>query len=244
MAMSEDDKVFDRTDVDATDVLRKRAREVCRRLVWRAEKVFAPPGARLSIDEHEIHDKFTVAFDRPRHNFHDEERPDFDAEDKAIIAALAKFDPLAVWKWLEKRYGGKKGKDLGYTQTAETLVRELNLQAGNQIKTMGGRVILNKRVYGAAVGGKRCIGFSDESPSQTMMALAAVAGWTDNIGAAHDLNRIAQHLRPGADITSRERFVAEDCLEVITYNSRIELRLEPAFAGKLQEFISTYSAGG
>lgn len=236
--LHESNQVFKRTRFDAIKTLRERADEICQVLVRMASRQFAPPGGWLNIDEHELNEKFIADFAQRHRSLRDDYSPD--REEEKQLAALRAFDPKAVWAWLEMRYGGTKGRELGYAQVAATLIKKFKLVAGSPTKTVSGRVVLGHTVYANSYT-KGELHNSEDTAAECLRALATVAHWRDDhLGAASDLRRLADRLRGGEKIQSREKFQVEDCLDIVTYINRFEYRLHPGFARKLQEFISTY----
>lgn len=89
-------------DMPSDDVrrsLEKKSHEIRKMLVWVAEKVFAPEGTRLKIDENDVFERFNV--------------------DKHTVDA---FDPAAIWSYLEQKYGGDFGTKLAWQQAEQVKI--------------------------------------------------------------------------------------------------------------------------
>lgn len=182
----------------------------------------------------------------------DELKIDVDEFKKAFIWPLeqtdnwARFDPKALWDALHTRYAGNAGAETAYRQYAAKLVNFFNLRMGQTLRTVGGRVVLDKTVwldpYDKA-SGKTLLGSNSRGILQDgLTALASFARWAEKPETAEGLQAFVANLRElrGA-ITSRERVEASADLAIVTYHTRFEFRFTPKLAQKLQIFTTSYA---
>jgi hypothetical protein len=158
---------------------------------------------------------------------------------------IESFDPLEVWNALEKDLGGTSGRDLGYQQAAEKLVRHFGIKQGMQLKQVRDRVILEMSIWTERHYDQRVtlnLHGCEARVAESMLALKTVATWAglDTSGAFDALVR--QWSYNGSGISSRERLAVSEDIDVITYLGRFEFRFTQAYAGKLQEFVSLYGS--
>lgn len=215
----------DMTGNDVRRTLESRAAEVRKMMVWTAEKVFEPEGVSLKIDGYDIHERFPS----------DEDNID-------------SFDPVAIWSYLEQKYGGDFGEKLAWQQVAKGFKSKFNLDDGEEVVIKGGYIVLERPVWLDGFDKKHykknrlsfgCV----ESISQSLNVLSEIARWSDRIALSHDLCRLNRTFSDRTyEIQSRAKHPAGDNGEVIivTYTSRFEFLIRQDFAEQLQVFLGTY----
>lgn len=230
--------VLDKDDSDPFEEIKKKGEKIFERLVWYAERAFAPSGSRLQLNDKDLHSKLIGKFaDRGCGE-------DYDKYKKRALNGWRKFDPEAIWAKLEAMYGGDNGKELGYRQTAAELARFFDLKQGTRVETKSGSVVLNARIYSERrYGGKMELDYhSTDKVYKGLTNLATMAEWAEDDESAvrlrQSVHRFCRNHEVG--INSRERFDVSENTELVTYFNRFEFRFTPAFAAKLQEFVATY----
>ncbi|CAM5529694.1 hypothetical protein TMEC54S_00238 [Thauera mechernichensis] len=215
----------DMTSYDVRRTLESRAAEIRKMMVWTAEKVFAPEGVSLKIDGYDIHERF---------------RSDEDNIDA--------FDPVAIWSYLEQKYGGDFGEKLAWQQVARGFKSKFNLDEGDKVVIKNGYIVLERSVWLDDFDKKQykknrlafgCV----ESISQSLNVLSEIARWSDRIALSHDLHRLNRTFSDRTyEVQSRAKHPAGDNGEVIivTYTSRFEFLIRQDFAEQLQVFLGTY----
>jgi hypothetical protein len=155
------------------------------------------------------------------------------------------FDPMAVWSALENDLGGSSGRDLGYMQAAEKLVRHFGIKQGMSLTKIRGRVLLDMTVWTERHYDQRItlnLHGCERRVYESLQSLKTVAIWggLDPSGAFDRVT--SQWSYNGSGINSRERISISEDIEVVTFLGRFEFRFTEAFAAKLQEFVSFYGA--
>lgn len=200
------------------------AKEIVQALCWSASEEFAPAGGRLDIDSADIFEKHVGPRKEDGH--------------------WEEFDPDAIWRELEARYGGKAGEDLGYQQTAQQLVQLFGLERKPQMTIKAGKAVLDLWVrlddFDKKFGRTRLCYDSRERVCHTLNCLRQIALWADEAGIAHDAMRLTATWNRDRPLFSRERFSLDSQIEMITYGTRFEFRFSPAFTAKLQAFLGRY----
>lgn len=158
---------------------------------------------------------------------------------------IESFDPLQAWTAMEEDLAGSSGRDLGYTQAAERLVRHFDIKMGMHLKHVRDRVVLEIGVWTEKRYDQRVtfnLNGCERRVYEAMQGLKTVATWAglDTLGAFDSL--VSRWSYNGAGITSRERLTVSEDIEVVTYLGRFEFRFTQAYAAKLQEFVSLYGA--
>lgn len=206
---------------------KEAAQHVFGELIRLAESQFAPAGTRLKIDSTDVDDHFHL-----REN-------DF-----------SNFDPVAVWAYLESEFKSQ-GEDLAYAQAADPIIQAFNIDANQPIETVGGQIVLNKRVWIDSIDKK----FSNvnnlsygcgQDVYKLCMALVTFAAWAELPLLVGGLHQFAHAYSRNSRINSRERHaLGHDKIPdvtVITYTSRFEFRFSPDAGLKLQEFLALYGS--
>lgn len=210
---------------DVGRTLEKSAIEIRKMLVWSAEKLFAPEGVSLKIDGYEIYERFPT------------DQDNIDA-----------FDPVAIWSYLEQKYGGDFGEKLAWQQVAKAFKSKFNLDEGEKVVIKNGYIVLDRSVWLDDFDKKQykknrlqfgCV----ERVSQSLNVLSEIARWSDRFALSHDLLRLNRTFSDRTyEVQSRAKHPAGDNGEVIivTYTSRFEFLIRQDFAEQLQVFLGTY----
>ena len=210
---------------DVGRTLEKSAIEIRKMLVWSAEKLFAPQGVSLKIDGYEIYERFPT------------DQDNIDA-----------FDPVAIWSYLEQKYGGDFGEKLAWQQVAKGFKSKFNLDEGEKVVIKNGYIVLDRPVwlddFDKKYHKKNRLSFGCvESISQSLNVLSEIARWSDRIALSHDLHRLNRTFSDRTyEVQSRAKHPAGANGEVIivTYTSRFEFLIRQDFAEQLQVFLGTY----
>lgn len=210
---------------DVGRTLEKSAIEIRKMLVWSAEKLFAPQGVSLKIDGYEIYERFPT------------DQDNIDA-----------FDPVAIWSYLEQKYGGDFGEKLAWQQVAKGFKSKFNLDEGEKVVIKNGYIVLDRPVwlddFDKKYHKKNRLSFGCvESISQSLNVLSEIARWSDRIALSHDLHRLNRTFSDRTcEVQSRAKHPAGHNGEVIivTYTSRFEFLIRQDFAEQLQVFLGTY----
>ena len=216
--------------VDVEGKIKKVANEMITRMVWLAQKMFAPEGGQLKIEGREV--ALACGYD------------EHERDDKI---KWSEFNAAKVWDHLVKEYGGEKGQEEGHRQTAAAIIDAFYIRPGEPIKTVGGRMVLDITVYIDTIHKKysktnqisyNCI----ERIAKALMALRGFAVWAGLDDLAVTLssvqNSIASH--HNKDIVSRASYGGYG-IKVITYLNKYEFQLDPQVAELLQVFLGTYA---
>lgn len=215
----------------ALDSLEESATSTIQLLTWEAEKRFAPPNGRLTIDRRDFEDLFLSPF-----------------MSKESQRGWSEFDPVAVWHELERRYGGQRGLVTGYQQAAETIIDGFALKPGTTIKRTAGYVVLNLRVYPDPydrrnVGAATLCLSSREDLRKLITAIETFARWANDDDTVFRLPMILRRRFDWRDpITSRERITVSDAMSIVTYRTRFEFRFGATLSEQLQLFLAEYGA--
>jgi hypothetical protein len=219
-------RAFDEVcEIDTRRILSSRASEIRKMLIWMAEKLFAPHGVTLKIDGYEVFERFPC------------ERDDIES-----------FDPVAIWTYLENKYGGSFGAKLAWQQVAKGFKSKFNLDRDEEVVVKGGYIILDKRIwiddFDKKYHKKNRLTYSCcESLSQAINVLSEIARWSERHVLSSDLLRMASKFNDrGYEIESRERLAAgkDGEVVVVTYTSRFEFRVRQDFAEEIQVFLGSF----
>lgn len=210
---------------EATKELREVATQMLRRIVGQAEAEFAPPGHKLTIKTD----------DMPEHLHVDRDEP-------------GRFSPAAVWEYLEKTYSGSAGRELGWKQAAEDVIRAFCMRRSNTVEKKGAFVVLNDSVYvddfDKKYGRIRLSYSSVESVMACCKALAGFATWAERVDLSHDLMAFAEHCNDrDSRVESRKQYpLGSGDIVVVTFQTNFEYRIREDLAAQLNLFIGTYGA--
>lgn len=209
-------------------------------LISKAEKMFAPPGGRLSISESEC--LKAIGQGKWAENYR-ELRYRKDHADTPIG-----LDLEALWAHLETTYGGDAGKNAGYRQEAAVIVDAFSLDRDGVVKRGASSVSLFKRIYAekqdfGQAKGKYQAGYSyRESLAKLNRALICFAEWAelhelsiDLIPSRHDLCDYHMCYSP----RESRNFAG---LDVVMFKEKWEFKFSHDVAEKLMLFLGEFSA--
>lgn len=190
--------------------IRKDMADARHRIVKIAERFFAPAGATLEIDG---------SFGQ---------HADWESS----------FDVRRFWAELDAKYRSA-GADLAFGAVARRLVREFDeLKSGADIRAVGGCPVLEIHTNGNMWGSQ-----FKERAAHTLNDFAAVAGWADILDdqIAFEFKQFVEFVRYNRGrVTAHQKVIIPEVFTAVLFNSKIELRLLPAFAEKLQIFVARY----
>lgn len=199
----------------------KVAREIRDSLVAKASRCFAPDGASLEINTHELDERFPLDSN----------------------TGVADFNAVAIWDFLVSRYSGDGGKEIAWQQAASSLMSSFGLHDGAEVKTKGGRVVLELSVYSEKhFRGHWEISYrSGESVSAAFSNLVAFARWADLDEFGDECDSAARQWSGfKSAVTSRAKYLLATGCEYVTFLSSFEFRFAPRVAEQLQIFIATF----
>ena len=202
-------------------------------MVDKAQKMFAPRGGRLEIDDRDLQERFPIEVLN--------EGRGLDANDRARI----EFDPAACWAYLEATYGGSAGEEIGWRQNAADLIRHFGLRDQPELKKVAGRTVLEvgylytEKTY----SGQWELSYNaKETILKVFSSLQAFAAWAELWDLPPNLNQQTHRIWYGARalVTPRERFdLGENC-HYVTYLKEWKFHLSAPVAEKLQLFLGQY----
>jgi len=192
------------------------------KLVGLARTRFVPQGVALEIEQQDIDRLFPL-----------DER----------------FDPCAIWQYLEQTYGGQAGERLAWQRVAERLRKEFGLcDESQELKRRGGYVLLERKIwiddFEKKFGKIRLSYGCGEAAWSRLKVLSEFAVWAQRPELARDALESAKHWRGvSSEIESRKRYEMgkEAELVMVTYQTKFEYLLRADVAEDLQIFLGTYA---
>lgn len=217
-----------RFDHDSTKELKKAVRAIFDRLIRNAERNFAPTeDSRLELPTEELTERWVDPVLKSK--------------------KWEKFDPVAIWADLERRYGNGHGHELAYQQAAEGIRWLFFLRKDMEWVERAAGVVIDHSVTveGVFGGGKRLAFYSQRDMHQGLMHFKSFLEWADERECAAALQRFINHYGSmsahDATVNSREKWLLGDKLSVTTYYNRFEYLLSRSLAEQLQVFIGTFA---
>jgi len=188
-------------------------------LIRGASREFAPPGARLEIDERDIL----------------QEEESYNSPELALDAA-------GLWAKLSAKYGGERGASTAYAQAARRLEREL-VSERRQPERRGPNVVFQLYLYTEAkYGGGRELSYSaHEALSETLRALSAFGAWAGDGAMRFGVDRILHELWRDRTVRSRQRFTLSRGMDLVLFHRKAEIVVTHEIAENLQVFIQVHS---
>lgn len=193
----------------------RQTRETVIETIYRmAEREFAPSGGSLSIER----------------------------VSNEIMGKDDEFDPDRLWLFLEQKYGGQAGVELGYKQLAKTLVRHLGLRGKPPVrKTNRIEFQQNAHVEAKFRGGWNYSYSSYNWIRETLNALEAFCVWAEDPVSAMKLASYVRRFGHYDEVTSRER-IDLGSVQMVTFLKSTTYELLGDLGEKFHEFIATYGA--
>lgn len=224
LARRDDDHrlAFSLNDLDVGNKIYKTKVNVFDQMIDAAEKRFSPVGSRLKIKREEV--LRALALDGQE--------------------AWRTFDPVRVWRYLEEQYGGAKGEEVAWQQTAKALIDAFNIRNDKPVRTVGAQVVLDMSVYldsfDKKYGKNRLHYHSSEKVGKALTALIGFANWGSLDLAENGLYLAMRELcNTQHEIQSRKTYGGGG-IHIITYQNRFEFRFERRIAEQLQIFIGSF----
>lgn len=221
-----------KADAKAEDCIKEVATAMIERMIWVAQDMFAPAGSSLKIDKSKVMEAC---------GYREE---DYRSHKKTV---WAEFDATKVWGHLVESFGGDKGEEEGYRQTAKAIVDVFYLKPGKPIRmASGGKMILENSIYIDSIDKKfskknrvsyNCI----EHIVRCITSLRGFAAWANFDDLAHSLYVALRQLGDyHSEITSRAIYGGNG-IRIITYLNRYEYQIDPKVAEQLQVFLALYA---
>ena len=205
------------------------ARGLRARLIECAVRDFAAPGMKLQIDDKALEAAMPIV--------HRRNRP---ADDNTYTFVV--FDPEADWAWLERRYGGNKGKKESLRQVSAALAKAFSFFDKPQVMKSGYAVFGIGVYMDSVFPGKLHYRSADEVRA-AFQALRGFAVATDRLMLRAGLEQWLHGHSGNIPVTSRETFRFGDRhteLLVVTYQTRFEFRLRADAAEAVQMFLGSH----
>lgn len=208
---------------DIAGIKSKNRKHLLTTMIRRAERAFAPPGGRVSIDFYDVETALHLG-----------SRDDY-----------LRFDPVKAWAHLENTYGGIKGSEMAYRQAAAPIISGFSIKADQPLEIIGGEAVLSRSVYIDSLDKKfshkiRLSYSCSQSLYELCKALSVFARWASDDLLAGRLESFGRHHEShSVQVISRERFPLGG-ISVVTFQTRFEFRFSPEMTEKLQEFLSLY----
>ena len=199
---------------DLYNMLTAARAEIVRDLVARAVQEFSPLGVNLSIDEAVY-------------------------KDLVDKVQLVHFDPDAVWKALEGAYGGQKGQEHGFRQTAEQLVKSMSLRYTKPSHLKGRLDVKAQSWSEVRFNGKRQLTYTHcNTVFEALAALQGFCEWAEDQDTADAIRAFTRANRCyDIEVPQHSTFGA---IGFRTRVSSITWSFTGAIADKFQAFISEF----
>lgn len=211
------------------DIKKKVAENIRSRMVWHAQKLFAPEGVRMEIDTREVHSLFPIQFENGDRYGNIDER------------WRIEFDPVALWNHLEQTYGGDAGKELAWRQAAAIIISAFDMKHEKEIVIVAGRTVLTKRVYTrAGFRGGREIGSCDDELNKLFNALKAFAEWAGLEEFGWGARRQMGVWTYSTSVSSRETINLGNGCDYVTFYSEFKFRFSKEVTEHLQLFVGQF----
>ena len=189
-------------------------------LCRKAEKDFAVPGSTLQISPSDL--------------------------ENVAAAEFEKFDAVAVWQYLDRKFNSDEGKTASYLLASKALSSAIEISPyrrdkdKQEIKVVTGRPVLTLHVYGEWE-----YNFSGrETLIKFLEALRCVAIWGEIYNfedeeAFEALKNVISR-RGVKDPRAWGKIDYWPLATMVPFKEKIEFRILPALAEKLQVFVATY----
>lgn len=216
--------------VNTPERVKDVARAMVGRMVLIAQRMFAPEGGSLKIDKTAVAEACGYS--------------EYDRRGKEID--WIEFDAAKVWIYLIENYGGNKGKEEGYRQTAKSIIESFHLKPGTPIRIVNGKTILERSIYIDSFdkkwSKKNKISYNcAEDVSKSIISLREFAAWA-NLADLYESLTCAHHALGDfrSEITSRAVYGGHG-IRIVTYLNRYEYQLEAKVAEQLMLFLTLYA---
>jgi hypothetical protein len=227
-------QTFSKDADESCNDLTKRAASIVARLVRLASETFTPAGCpALSIPNQDFQARFVA------------EVCD-DGSGRGYAFRPERFDPAALWRELERDYGGEKGVELAYRKAACTIDGAFDLRPGAVVERRRDGIVLSMRVFIDSMAETRTrkpLTWSRQGElAQLLGYLQTFAVWTeDNSHLAGGLEETKRRMCDREyGVVSRQRIRVSPALHIVTYLTRFEFVFSAAIGVQLQLFLALY----
>lgn len=228
------------TERPSTQCISKVGDAAVKALISKAERMFAPPGGRLSISE------FQCLKAIGQGNWAENYRKLRYEKDKVDTPIGLDLD--ALWAHLETAYGGDAGKNAGYRQQAAVIVDAFSLENDGVVKRGASPISLFKRMYsekqdyGSHKGKYQAHYSYRESLGKLNQALLCFAEWAELLELSIDLQPTRHDLCEYGMYYSPRESRNFSGLDVVMFKEKWEFKFSHDVAEKLMLFLGEFSA--
>lgn len=199
------------------DCLENVRESVCLKIIHIAESRFSPDGARLSIGDCQ----------------------------ECEAAGVENFDPVGLWRYLERTYSGSGGERSAYNDVVRTLRETLSIKRGQTPRLVGGRLVVEHRISG---GDARMSYDTADGIRKILNSFKAVGAWaemweTDHSIAVSEVFKMLDAARNySPSFRAPVRSEISGIVLIVPFKSKWEFRLVPDFAEKIQLFMAEFDS--
>lgn len=220
--------VMEQDNTDYRDKVFDITRRIIGKTVEIAEKLFAGNADKLKIESQNYVEMFMG-----------------ESKHKADHEKILNLDLYDVWGQLTKDFGNGKGETEAYSQYATQIIRAFDLRQGDDIKIIGGNIVLEKTMHLDSIDkkyGKNRYGYSCKSDLTALLdALNKFFKWAGKTDYIHPTNVISNQLNDSHRIVEpREKFMISDEVYFITMNSKLDFRFSQSLGFLLQQFVTEF----
>lgn len=231
MLNTEDDwRLVMQSNEDYASKMFDKARQIIKQTVDLAESAFAGDAGKLSIDGNPYVD-FFIGLEGRNYTLRNEK--------------VMELNIVDVWAKLETDYGNGKGEVKAYAQYANKIIRAFNLRQNDEIKIIGGNIVLEKTMYLDSIDKKFGNNRYSYSCKDEMIVLLSSLNkfftWAGKEDYIHPTDLISNKLNESRRVVEpREKFVISDELYFITMNSKLDFRFSQSLGFLLQQFVTEF----
>lgn len=220
--------VMNRNEFDYESNLLDKARQIIGQIVSTAEKTFAGEADSLKIDSSKYLEMFLSENDRGIW--------------KEKVMQLDIFD---VWGQLVSDYGEGKGELEAYAQHANKIIQAFDLRVDDEIKVVGGNIVLEKTMYldsfDKKYGSNRYSYGCRNEMIELLGALNKFFKWAGKSEYIHPTNVISHRLNESRrSVEPREKFMISDEVYFITMHRKLDFRFSQSLGFLLQQFVTEF----
>ena len=152
------------------------------------------------------------------------------------------LDPLELWSYLVKEFGGGRSAAVAFHPVAKAFVAALRIDPGDALKFIGGRMSFKRWVVYEGYSGMR---YDSCNVLQTILqAFLTISSWSapwtsDEVGQVEALIKEVGELRYGSRVI-RERKTIGNHVLIVPCLTSWEFRLSPEFGEQVQLFLTEF----